>query len=351
MDAEGVPSPPHTTLYRALWLGAFLGLALHLAGIGIEAANDSWDRGLSSPGAILTLVGIGLACASLLGVALAWLSRHVSPGRGRTAQAVRLTAIPLVGIAVAGAVWLAGLGEDDGSPGVDTAAVAALEHGQAAQASAQQEAANPHAGHEANAAVGASTGPEAEGAPHTHAAEVDVTEGQLEAASTFVAAVKADVAKYEDVSAAMADGYVQITQDLPAIAAHFVRMDYLQDGHEMDPERPEFLLYSKRLDGSWRLLGVMFYAETDSETPPSYFGPLDTWHFHEHLCFTTVGVRVAASASECLGQYVERTRWQLHVWTRDGAEGVFAHDYAPINPGGFPPAVLSAAREVGSRTN
>jgi hypothetical protein len=114
----------------------------------------------------------------------------------------------------------------------------------------------------------------------------------------------------------------------------------------MDPTKPEFLLYTKRLDGNWRLVGTMFYQENSTDTPPSYFGPLDAWHLHENLCFVGPAVRQAASAEDCKGGlFVKKTAWQLHVWTTASPGGVFSHDLASISPGAFPGAARPATQE------
>jgi hypothetical protein len=93
----------------------------------------------------------------------------------------------------------------------------------------------------------------------------------------------------------------------------------------------------------------MFTMEQVTAEPPSTFGALGAWHFHEDLCFTLSGVSVKSDAAQCPGVFVERTPWMLHVWTVPGATGVFAHDFAPISPGAFPPAARSAATELGLR--
>ncbi len=189
-----------------------------------------------------------------------------------------------------------------------------------------------------------------EGEAHSHGTEVHVTTEQLLAAGKFVQDVKANLAQYDDIRAGMAAGYVQLTQDLPGIAAHFVNLKYLNDNVEMDPTKPEFLLYTKRLDGNWKLVGAMFYALPRGDTPPSFFGPLDVWHRHENLCFQAGGVKVAASQAECPGGlFTKETNWQLHVWILDGGAGVFAHDYAPISPGAFPGATRPAAQDLVTR--
>ncbi|MEO9255356.1 MAG: hypothetical protein ABI305_07455, partial [Tepidiformaceae bacterium] len=193
--------------------------------------------------------------------------------------------------------------------------------------------------------------PLGESSAHTHGTEVPITEAQLTAANSFITQVKATVAPFEDIRAGMAAGYVQLTQDLPGIAAHFVNVKYLTDGIIMDPTKPEFLLYTKRLDGNWRLVGTMFYDEKAGDTAPSFFGPLDVWHLHEDLCFTGPSVRVVATAADCKGgNFVAKTAWQLHVWTAPGSAGVFSHDFAPINPGAFPGATQTAAQDLAAST-
>jgi hypothetical protein len=189
---------------------------------------------------------------------------------------------------------------------------------------------------------------------HFHHEEVRVTEADLRAGLALVDEVRTATAPYADIRQALADGYVQVTQDLPGIAAHFARVDFFRDGREIDAAYPEVLLYSKRLDGTWRFLGVMFQSEGATAEPPDYFGGLDSWHYHTNLCFTFARggatVRVVAAEAECVAPsvYNARTPWELHVWTEPGAEGPFAHDYAPISPGAFPPATLPAAAELGT---
>ena len=307
---------------------------------------------LQNPSHVLIFAGISLIVAGLLGTAWLWLSEHRLPGLA--GAAMRFAAVPIVGAGAAASIWVASLARD--SAHGHTAAAA--DHAQVAVAAvppptgAVQAATSPedHTGHPhpgGGAAAGADPAPMDEGSAHFHGAEVRVSEANLRAGLEFVDRVKAHVAQFEDVSSGLGAGYLQATQDLEGIAAHFVNLLYLADDHELDPERPEVLLYTKRLDGTWRLIGVMFQTRDTSEAPPSYFGGLDTWHYHTNLCFTAAGVRVVNAASDCRGVFTARTGWELHVWTEPGADGPFSHDYAPIKPGKFPPASLPAALEAG----
>ncbi len=357
--------------YRLLWAAALLGVVVHLTGIGWDAylhAQDSTLAGregiftLSNPSHVLIIVGFGITAWSVMAVGVVWLNRRNFGGDNRAAFILRTSSLPVAGLAAAGAIWLTALAEDQ----------SAAAHAHLHAASAAGDVAHTHDagsgldtieravfsrtgaapdGHSHDPASAAQSTASGEGAPHSHGTEVKATSDQLVAAANFVAKVKTASARYEDVRAAMAAGYIQITQDLPNIAAHFINLKYNADGVLMDPERPEVLLYTKRLDGAWRLVGFMFTSETVSETPPSFFGALDVWHRHENLCFTPNAVSVKTSAAECIGGIFQKTTvWNLHVWTAPGASGVFAHDFDPISPGTFPPATRPAAQDALVRT-
>ncbi len=343
--------------YRALWALAVAGLAIHFAGLGWDVYQHSTDStlaaredvlSLSNPSHLLIVSGMAIVAAALLGMAALWMNQRQFGGAGLLGGVVRGGALPVIVAAAAGAIWLASTAEDSGHDHT----AADLDHHPVAVV--QDAGANPPGDdghtHETAASANSAANPLAAAAAedHAHALEVAATAEQMVAAGQFALEVKEKVAKYRDIRDGMAAGYVQITPDLPGIAAHFIRLDYQHDGHEMDPDRPEVLLYSKRLDGAWRLVGVMFLAETNSDVPPKYFGALDVWHRHENLCFTAGGNVATTTRAECRnGLFVAKTAFQLHVWVEPGSTGgVFAHDYAPISPGAFPGATAPAASEI-----
>jgi hypothetical protein len=139
--------------------------------------------------------------------------------------------------------------------------------------------------------------------------------------------------KYKDFEVARAEGIMQITQDIPGIAAHFLRLRG-GSGGAFDPANPQILLYTKQ-SGDWQLVGISYTSAAlttpgaPGPPPEGFAGPLDTWHIHESLCFVA-GPRVfQASSSVCLeqgGVHMERTPWMLHLWLySDAPEGLFAH--------------------------
>jgi hypothetical protein len=169
---------------------------------------------------------------------------------------------------------------------------------------------------------------------------------RLQAASAFYEQVKEQTQKYE-TSREIADGHQS-----RRTAGHrrpLRELRYNNDGTLMDPTKPEALLYTKRLNGEWRLVGAMFMSEKVTDDPPSFFGPLDAWHRHENLCFTPNAVSVKPNKESCPGVFQAKTAWMLHVWTAPGASGAFAHDFAPISPGAFPGATRPASQDFVTR--
>ncbi|MFB6141198.1 MAG: hypothetical protein ABEJ26_12280 [Halosimplex sp.] len=81
------------------------------------------------------------------------------------------------------------------------------------------------------------------------------------------------LSKYRDVSAALADGYrtaaTYVRSDDGVVGTPFV--DRSVD--ELDPERPQVLLYDLTSEGRYELMGAKWYRPTEeTDSPPSLFG-------------------------------------------------------------------------------
>lgn len=137
---------------------------------------------------------------------------------------------------------------------------------------------------------------------------------------TQVAQATLAVERYRDQDAAIADGYVQVTQNIAGHGIHWLKAS-LMDG-VFDPAQPEGLNYS--LDGE--LLAV-FYVDPmwlpGHEQPPEGFdGMEDMWHHHKGLCQWQGpdGPMVAENVAQadCLalpgGIWFEAFGWMLHLW-------------------------------------
>jgi hypothetical protein len=139
--------------------------------------------------------------------------------------------------------------------------------------------------------------------------------------------------KFQSIDAALAAGYLQVTQDLPLIGAHFIN-PALADG-VFDIDRPEILIYTFQ-DGAWRLYGLSYLTRMigfDAEQAPQGFtGSFDHWHWHKEWCFTLTGAR-AVGPEECRslnGSFVRRTGYMVHFWVVDNPDGLFAHSHPGI---------------------
>ena len=360
--------------YRILWAFAASGVALHLLGLGWDAYLHAQDSTLaaregiftlSNPSHLLIIAGLAVTASAILLMGIRWVDEHALGGDLLVARVCRASMLPLFGAAAAGSVWLGSIAEGQSAdahaqlhsagPRADVV-VLATDPGAAAVSGSADDGhghttADPSTTVATTSTEAGTTSAEAMtgSSAHFHSPEVKISPEQLVAAAKFYEDVKITTAKYEDIGVALNEGWIQVTQDLPGIAAHFLKASNNVDGRLLDPEKPETLLYTKRLDGNWRLVGVMFSSETVTDEPPSVFGALDAWHRHENLCFTARAmVRITASAQACRaipGVFLKTTPWEMHVWTAPGGSGVFSHDFAPINPGEFPPATIPAIQD------
>lgn len=147
----------------------------------------------------------------------------------------------------------------------------------------------------------------------------------VQAHSPAVAAAKQDLAslrrataRYHDVDAALADGYLVDEHCVAAppggMGFHYVNPGYMD--LEVDAARPEALLYAPTRDGGVRLVGAEFLVHGDAwdavnATPPAFAG----------VAFNPPSDRSAVAPP---GPF-----YTLHVWVwANNPSGMFA----PFNP-------------------
>jgi hypothetical protein len=161
-------------------------------------------------------------------------------------------------------------------------------------------------------------------------AELQMTRGELGTLVDQLRAVRAGVSRYEDVARAFEDGYVQSTDVVPNMGAHFTHEARIVDG-ELNFAEPEILIYGKDEAGEWELVGTSFvlpYQLVGDDHPDGFAGPLDNWHMHYSLCSGTAINSRAASAVDCArdgGTFVPAYGWMIHAWVMDdNPMGVFS---------------------------
>jgi hypothetical protein len=113
-----------------------------------------------------------------------------------------------------------------------------------------------------------------------------VTAAEQKRAETLVKETLADLPKYADPAAAERDGYYSVG-DAATHDEHFVKWSYVDDGHILDPTRPECLVYEMR-NGKKTLVAAMYMLSFGSRftDAPDVGGALTQWHFHPSDCLT-----------------------------------------------------------------
>ena len=143
--------------------------------------------------------------------------------------------------------------------------------------------------------------------------------------SPLVVTTRADsMNRFADVTAAEAAGYVVSSVTTPI--EHWLNPRYFDDGHILDPERPEGLVYLETGHGL-RLVAAMFVMDRTGERPPVVRGA--TWHDHT-WCQGPGGIGIPLPGKPCPpGTSSQRGPEMLHVWMPGVSVPVFATSMAP----------------------
>ncbi|HEY7269368.1 MAG TPA: hypothetical protein VH951_06045 [Dehalococcoidia bacterium] len=202
--------------------------------------------------------------------------------------------------------------------GLWAAAISAHDHAHAEAASTGQD---DHHGHDHGFAARAQAGFIVR--PQTADAG---TLQDYEDAATFALQTSAGIAKYQDVNAAIADGY---KESGPAIGPkrHFENKAYQKDGLTLDPTKPELLVYGVK-GNTFVLLGAAYTMEKAGDPGPDFAGPVAHWHAH-NICVTPLppAFSLVSPFGSCPLLSVDVTLPEMiHVWTVDNPNGPYAQD-------------------------
>jgi hypothetical protein len=150
------------------------------------------------------------------------------------------------------------------------------------------------------------------------------TSQQVLGATQYVQATSAAVAKYRNLSAATAAGYVPIT-NLHYPVVHYINPSYMNTKDVMNPTTVDSLVYATTPYGPV-LVAAMYLMPGPGDGPMPY-GCLVQWHAHTNLCTSSTTHQIDGFTPCPAGSYhYGSTPMMTHVWQVPVAGGPLAID-------------------------
>jgi hypothetical protein len=158
---------------------------------------------------------------------------------------------------------------------------------------------------------------------HAKHASCKPSKAERAAAGAFVGRVKQGIARYRDVTQAIADGYATDGKPTNAVM-HYDSEQARKDGAVLDPARPESLVYRNTYQGP-ELLGALFSMGGSGIPGPRFGGCLTVWHSHT-VCSPPAGPARPATEGTCPpGMTPRKTGDMIHTWIVPMKGGPYAH--------------------------
>jgi hypothetical protein len=157
-----------------------------------------------------------------------------------------------------------------------------------------------------------------------------VTPAEQHRAETLLRQTIVDLRKFRTPDEAYAAGYRTIGDRLTG-DEHYVKWADVDDGHILDPTRPESLVYEDR-GGKQEVVAAMYMLPFHSRftDAPDVGGPLTQWHIHADLCLTGDAEQKTLSGGTSIdgqcpaGSTKAGAMPMLHVWVVPNECGPFA---------------------------
>jgi hypothetical protein len=170
----------------------------------------------------------------------------------------------------------------------------------------------------------------------------DWTEGQIDQMLDLIERTEQILpALYSDPDDLAALGFHDVGVVAPGGYYHFINPDWFDDGHLLDPDRPESLVYQSSWNAEteqieYQLVSAMFMATSDTTmaTLPHEIAWWPGWHVHANICITDdwrFSGFVDADGVCTSGHPAVRPP-MMHVWIVDNACG---HRFGGIDEGGL----------------
>ena len=150
------------------------------------------------------------------------------------------------------------------------------------------------------------------------------TAKQVLGATEYVQATSTAVAKYTHLSAALAAGYVPIT-DTRYPVVHYLNFRYMNRQDILNPETVDSLVYATTPYGPV-LVAAMYLMPSQGDGPMPY-GCLVQWHAHTNLCTSDMTGQIDGLQPCNAGSHADPTTpFMTHVWQVPVAGGPLAID-------------------------
>lgn len=156
-------------------------------------------------------------------------------------------------------------------------------------------------------------------------ADHHATAEETAAAIALTASVKQGTAGYSKPSDALDAGYKFAFGAQTGMNVHLENEQFKKDGRQLDPARPEGLVYAIE-GGKATLLGAVFEMERAGDPGLAPGGPITRWHAH-NLCvsLTPPGIGIVTPYGGCPSFSVTMTIAEMmHIWTVDHPGGPYA---------------------------
>ncbi len=155
------------------------------------------------------------------------------------------------------------------------------------------------------------------------------TAAQVEAADRLAAATTANIARYQDIHAALADGY-KPSGATEGVEVHLENKANNTAAHILDPTHPQALVYVVA-HGKAALLGAVYRMPVAGRPGPDPGAAITRWHAH-NICVTAIppGIGLASPFGGCPALSVGATMPEMmHVWTAGNPGGPYAEGVDP----------------------
>ena len=157
-----------------------------------------------------------------------------------------------------------------------------------------------------------------------------VTPAEQKRAEDLIKTTIVDLKRFETPAEASAAGYRSIGDSITG-DEHYVNWSYSNDGHILDPMRPESVVYEYR-NGVQRAVAAMYALPFGSRftDAPDVGGALTQWHVHANLCLTDNSQQRVVSGLTSIGGTCPPGSAKLgntpmlHVWVVPNPCGPFA---------------------------